>query len=88
MAHSARLGHHGAVTRDEHEDELLRLAEAVRAARAASGASQESVAFSAGISVRHYQELESGRLNPSYLTLRSVAVALNVPLVRLLKAVD
>ena len=77
-----------AVTRDEREVALVRLARAIQRARALRGASQETTAFEAGISVRHYQELESGRLNPSYLTLRKVAVALNMPLARLLKNVD
>jgi transcriptional regulator with XRE-family HTH domain len=49
---------------------------------------QEAVAFEAGISVRHFQELESGRLNPSYLMLRAVATAMKTTLVRILKAVD
>jgi hypothetical protein len=30
------------------------------------------------LSVRHYQSLESGTLNPSYLVLRSVADALAI----------
>jgi transcriptional regulator with XRE-family HTH domain len=49
---------------------------------------QEDVAFEAGISVRHYQSLESGDLNPSYLVLLSVSRALRVPLSRLIGTVD
>lgn len=52
----------------------------MRKARGAAGLTQEDVAFAAGVSVRHYQELESGRLNPSYLTLTAVAAAIKVPL--------
>lgn len=54
---------------------LKRLARAVRKARSAAGLTQEDAAFAAGVSVRHYQELESGRLNPSYLTIVAVAIA-------------
>ena len=41
---------------------------------------QEDVAFETGISVRHFQSLESGELNPSYVILRAVCSALKVPL--------
>lgn len=60
----------------EGVEALGRLAHAIRATRAAAGVTQEDAAHEAGLSVRHYQELESGRLNASYLTLRSVAAAL------------
>ena len=46
---------------------LKRLAQAVRHARTSAAMTQEDVAFTAAVSVRHYQELESGRLNPSFL---------------------
>jgi DNA-binding XRE family transcriptional regulator len=54
---------------------LKRLAQAVRRARTSAAMTQEDVAFAAAVSARHYQELESGRLNPSFLMLRAVAAA-------------
>ena len=68
--------------------ELVRLAKAVRAARAAAGLTQEDVAFAAGLSVRHFQELESGRLNPSYLTLAAVAAATGTSVAKLVARAD
>jgi transcriptional regulator with XRE-family HTH domain len=65
---------------------LEQLARAVRNSRREAGLTQEAAAFEAGISVRHFQELESGRLNPSYLTLRSVAIALGTTLTGMFKA--
>jgi transcriptional regulator with XRE-family HTH domain len=72
----------------DQERTLERLAQAVRRARRTAAMTQEAVAFGAGVSVRHFQELESGRLNPSYVTLRAVAAAMGTTLVRMLKAVD
>jgi transcriptional regulator with XRE-family HTH domain len=54
------------------------LSAAIRRRRLALGLTQEDVAFHAGLSVRHYQTLESGGVNPSYLVLRSVAEALAI----------
>jgi transcriptional regulator with XRE-family HTH domain len=73
---------------DEAERALERLAKAVRRARDAAGKTQETTAFEAGLSVRHLQELESGRLNPSYLTLRAVAIATGTTVSRLVKAAE
>lgn len=66
--------------RREAERALPRLAEAVRRSREVAGFTQEDVAYKAAISVRHYQALESGRLNPSYLTLLTIAKALGTRL--------
>jgi transcriptional regulator with XRE-family HTH domain len=49
---------------------------------------QEDVAFEAGISVRHYQSLESGRLNPSYLVVLAVSYALRISASRLVAAAE
>jgi transcriptional regulator with XRE-family HTH domain len=67
---------------------LANLAKAIVDARRRAGLTQEDVAFEAGISVRHYQSLESADLNPSYLVLLSVSRALKISLPRLLSAVD
>ena len=73
--------------RDEAQA-LQRLAQIIRRARAAAEMTQEDVAFAAGVSVRHYQELESGRLNPSFLTLRAVAAATGTTLAKLAANAD
>jgi transcriptional regulator with XRE-family HTH domain len=41
---------------------------------------QEVVAFEAGLSPRHYQQLESGLGNPTYRTIFEVAQALGAPI--------
>lgn len=73
---------------DEAQSALKRLAVAVRKARDRAGLTQEQAAFSAGMSVRHYQELESGRLNPSYLVLRAVAKATGTTIARLASSAE
>lgn len=69
--------HHYNVS-DRKSAVLSALSAAIRRRRSALGLTQEDVAFQAGLSVRHYQSLESGALNPSYLVLRSVADALTI----------
>ena len=59
---------------------LPRLARAVFKRRQAAALTQEDVAYEAGVSLRTYQKLESGALNPGYLTLFIVARALHVRL--------
>jgi transcriptional regulator with XRE-family HTH domain len=49
---------------------------------------QEEVAFAAEFSIRHYQSLESGRLNPSFLTLRAVAAALDTSIALLVRPAE
>ena len=87
MVHSACL-RHDCYVKGLDSQALKNLAEAVRRARRAAGLTQEAVAFEASISVRHYQELESGRLNPSYTTLRAVAAAMGTTLARVIKMAD
>lgn len=64
------------------------LSAAIRRRRLALGFTQEDIAFQAGLSVRHYQSLESGALNPSYLVLRSVADALAIGISPLITEAD
>jgi transcriptional regulator with XRE-family HTH domain len=66
----------------------MQLALALRKARMAAGMSQEHVAFEAGISVRHYNDLESGGLNPGYLTLRRVVSALDSTVAEIVRSAD
>lgn len=67
---------------------LTALAKAVVEARRRAGMTQEDVAFEAGISVRHYQSLESGDLNPSYLILLAISRAMRQPLSKLITNVE
>ncbi len=63
------------------------IAERLRAARAATGLSQEALAHAAGISRNHLQALErgvGGQANPRLSTLYALAGALGVKVVRLL----
>jgi transcriptional regulator with XRE-family HTH domain len=64
---------------------VARLARNVRARRLELNLTQEDVAFDAGLSARHYQQLESGAANPTYQTLFEVAGVLWVTLVDLIE---
>jgi transcriptional regulator with XRE-family HTH domain len=72
------------VAREAFEASVRRLARAVRARRLALNLTQEYVAFEAGLSPRHYQQLESGAANPTYATLFEVARVLDVAVADLL----
>jgi transcriptional regulator with XRE-family HTH domain len=50
--------------------------------------SQEEIAHSAGVTLRHYQRIESGTENPRAGTLLKIAGALGVPVSRLLGETD
>lgn len=66
-------------------DLILRdLGKSVRDSRRAAELSQESVAFAASVSVRHYQKIEAGDTNPAFLALLAIADALNVRVSELL----
>jgi transcriptional regulator with XRE-family HTH domain len=70
--------------RRDPEVVLRRLGDAVRGMRDAKKVSQEQVAFTAGVSVRHFQKVEAGVTNPAFLTLLGIADALDVPVSELL----
>jgi transcriptional regulator with XRE-family HTH domain len=40
---------------------------------------QEDVAYEADVSIRHYQQLESGKMNPTLRTLFRIVRVLGVP---------
>lgn len=50
----------------------------VRRARWAAGLTQEAASAEAGIDLRHYQDLEAGRVDPKLSTLHALAQALRV----------
>ena len=72
----------------EADPALAALARVVVRHRQAAKLTQEEAAHEAGLSLRHYQNLESGALNPSYHTLRAVAKGLAVRLGELVAEAD
>jgi transcriptional regulator with XRE-family HTH domain len=74
------------VARDEAA--LRRLAKAVAGHRRATGKTQEDLAYEAGMSVRHLQNLEAAAINPGYLTLVAIAATLGMSISELLDGVD
>jgi transcriptional regulator with XRE-family HTH domain len=60
----------------------------IRRARLAKGASQEALAFHAGITTGTLQRLELGQSDPAWSTIRSVARALGLSLRELAAAVE
>ncbi len=65
---------------------LIRLGQAVRAARAACGLSQEAVADAAGIDRSHMGKIERGERNVTILNLAKIAAALNASASDILRA--
>ncbi|MBV8726718.1 MAG: helix-turn-helix domain-containing protein, partial [Candidatus Eremiobacteraeota bacterium] len=61
-----------------------RLAKAIVRQRKRLGLTQESAAFEAELSVRHYQHIESGSANPRFGSLLTIARALRLRLSALL----
>lgn len=53
--------------------QLQALGEKIRQMRLKAGLSQIGAAFDAGVSYKHYQDLERGVTNPTYWTLYLVA---------------
>ena len=64
---------------------LKRLVKAIRSRRVSLGASQEDVAHASGMSVRHYQKIEAGTVDPRYKSLVALADGLSTDLIDLLK---
>lgn len=88
MVDSSGFRHDCEVSERGDQEALKRLARAVRHQREAVGFVQEEVAHRAAISVRHYQTLESGKLNVSYLVLKAVAAALQSSVAQLAETAD
>ena len=61
-------------------DEVVLLGQVLRETRVAAHLSVEALAAAAGVSAGSISQLERGRGNPSFLTLRRLAAALAVPL--------
>jgi transcriptional regulator with XRE-family HTH domain len=59
------------------------LGKAIRQLREARGMTQEALAQEAGITVGHMSMIERGHSNPTWATVKAVAVALDLSLVEL-----
>jgi XRE family transcriptional regulator, regulator of sulfur utilization len=66
----------------------LALAVVLRRLREGRGESQEALAYRAGLSSGSLANIELGRSNPSWVTLRALAAALDVSLVDLAAQVE
>ena len=70
--------------RVEHDAFLAGVARSVRLSRAKRGMTRRQLAQESGASERYLAQIESGQGNPSVLILRSIAQALDVPIIELL----
>jgi transcriptional regulator with XRE-family HTH domain len=66
----------------------LALAAALRSLRTESGHTQEDLAHKAGLTVAAFARIEQGRANPTWATVRRLALALGINLVTLGEAVE
>jgi transcriptional regulator with XRE-family HTH domain len=64
------------------------LATTLRSMRVARDETQEDLAHRAGLTVAAYARIERGHANPTWTTVRRIAVALDVNLVALAEAVE
>jgi transcriptional regulator with XRE-family HTH domain len=72
-------------TRDPPDQALAR---AVRRLRKDSGATQEHLAYRAGLTTASFSRIERGEANPAWTTVRRIACALDVSLAELVVAID
>lgn len=83
------LARHPAAGSQAPEDQgvslLRQLGDRVREARARRGMTRRILARDSGVSERYLAQMESGQGNASILTLRQIALALNLPLADLLQ---
>ncbi len=65
-------------------DFLSQLSNNIRAQRQLKGFTQESFANHAKIARRYYGDIETGKINPSIVSLMKIALGLQVPLFTLI----
>jgi XRE family transcriptional regulator, aerobic/anaerobic benzoate catabolism transcriptional regulator len=70
--------------RAEHDDFVAAVGALVRRARAKRGMTRRQLAQGSGASERYLAQIESGQGNPSVIILKSIAEALDVPIIDLL----
>ncbi len=68
----------------EADPALVALGARIVRLRRAADLTQEACAHESGVALRTLQNLEAGRLNPGYLTLRAVAGGLGITPAKLL----
>lgn len=61
------------------DPQLQYLGERIKAARNANHLTQQALADQAGIGLRHYQNIESGLINPSFKVLSAIVQRLAMP---------
>src|SRR5512145_2494682 len=70
--------------RADHEAFAAAVGRLVRLARAKRGATRRQLAQDSGASERYLAQIESGQGNPSVIILKSIADALDLPIIELL----
>jgi XRE family aerobic/anaerobic benzoate catabolism transcriptional regulator len=78
----------GTVVQDTDDSVLASFGERLRDLRARRGMSRRLLAGGAGLSERYVAQLESGAGNPSFLVLRALAAALDIPVDTLIAPTD
>src|SRR5215471_18677105 len=74
--------------RAEHAAFAAGVGRLVRLARAKRGATRRQLAQDSGASERYLAQIESGQGNPSVIILKSIADALDVPIIELVPRTD
>jgi XRE family transcriptional regulator, fatty acid utilization regulator len=75
-------------TRLTRKEVLLQLGERVARQRQKRGLTLERLAYEMGMSKGNLSDVERGRRDPRFTTLRAVAIGLGIPLSHLLKDLD
>jgi transcriptional regulator with XRE-family HTH domain len=70
------------------EADLRLRGETVSELRRAAGLTQEDVSDTASVSLRFYRMIETGRGNPSYVTMLRVADAIGTPLSEIVRRAE
>jgi transcriptional regulator with XRE-family HTH domain len=76
------------VDKDEFDELTVALGRALSAVRRERGLTQEDVAFGSGVSLRHYQQLESGHMNPTFKTLLQISKIVGIKVSELVKKIE
>lgn len=71
--------------KSDRNPELITLGKRLARLRRAKGLSMERLAYEAEISKGNLCDIEAGRRNPRYCTLKSIAGALGIPLSQMLQ---
>ena len=86
MALNTCCRHNRDVAQSSFEEYAQQVGAVIRRLRRDRNLTQEDVAYEAEVSIRHYQQLESGKMNPTLRTLYRVARVFGVPPNKLVEA--